>query len=327
MRDLEVLLNFLGLQLQAALLELQLLLLHHHQRVLGLLLRLLLLGLLLVHLQRLLRGLRHHPRQRLLNLRWQVFVFGRQGHTQLRLNLLAVLVARVLSNVRHKRGRDDRGLGVLPNAGRNQRVLHHRHVHRNVRLMVLVEERFNRVTLEERHVLGHRVTRLLVFWQGHKFVGVFDAQNLQHVAVQLGHVVDVRRSLCHLHDRLILDDPLAHSSRVGVADGNHVYMVVVFLLGGCAPNVGLVVVRWLRVVTDDCRQQPQLLLERVVQSGLNRRHNLELALQQGQRSAYRRLTGHVANLHVRRGREPTTFLNNVVEQRVQNLAGLLVWQG
>ena len=56
--NLEVLLNFLGLQLQATLLELQLLLLHHHQRVLGLLLGLLLLCLLLVNLQRLLRGLR-----------------------------------------------------------------------------------------------------------------------------------------------------------------------------------------------------------------------------------------------------------------------------
>ena len=233
----------------------------------------------------------------------------------------------MLSNVRHKRGRDDRGLGVLPDAGRNQRVLHHRHVHRNVRLMVLVEERFNRVTLEERHVLGHRVAGFLVVRQGHKLVRVLDAENLQHVAVQLGHVVDVRGGLGHLHDRLILDDPLAHGGRVGVTDRNHIHMVVVFLLGGCAPNVGLVVVRWLRVVTDDCRQQPQLLLERVVQSGLNRRHNLELALQQGQCRAHRRLSRHVANLHVRRGREPTTFLNNVVEQRVQNLAGLLVRQG
>ena len=156
----------------------------------------------------------------------------------------------------------------------------------------------------------------MVFRQGHELVGVLDAQNLQHVAVQLGHVVDVRRSLCHLHDRLILDDPLAHGGRVGVADRNHIHMVVVFLLGGCAANVWLVVVRWLRVVTDDCRQQPQLLLERVVQSSLHRRHDLELALQQGQCCAHRRLSRHVADLHVRRGRKPTAFFYDVIQQSV-----------
>ena len=88
-------------------LELQLLHLHLHDGILRLLLLLSLLCFLLILLEQLLRGLCQHRRQpcfdfwghlnfftRLISLRWQL-------HTQCLFDLLAILEAQVLVDVRH----------------------------------------------------------------------------------------------------------------------------------------------------------------------------------------------------------------------------------
>ena len=298
--------------LQLALFKLQFLLLHLHHWVLRLLLRLLLGLLLLVNLQRLLGCLGKHLGQRLLNFRGKLLIVLGQGHTQLLFNLLAVQEPGMLGYVRHERGSYGLCIGVLPNGLHHYRVLGQGHVHRHVRLVVLVEERLDRFHLENCHVLPDRIDRLHVFWQRHKFGGVLYPQNLQHIAVQLGHVVNVRRRLGHLHDRLILHNPLAQSGCVGVADRDYVHMVVVFFLGFFSAFFWRVVVVRVRVVPNNRRQKPQFLFERVVQPRLNRRHHLQTTLKNCQRSAHRGVGRHVACLHIRRGRKVAPFLDDLI---------------
>ena len=61
-------------------------------------------------------------------------------------------------------------------------------------------------------------------------------------------------------------------------------------------------------------------------AGLDSPHDLELPLKQRQRRAHRRLGTHVADLHVRDGPQPPTFLGDLVEQCQQHLTRLLVWE-
>ena len=218
-------------------------------------------------------------------------------------------------------------LGVLADQLHDDRVLHGHRVHLDVCLVVLVEERLERFSFECGHVLRHRVFGFLVVRQGHKLVCVLDAQHLQHLAVQLGQVVDVRGHLCHLDDGLVLHNPLAHGGCVGVAHRDDVNVAVVFLLCAAVGLVWVVVVLGVCVVPNQPGQQLQLLLEAVVQPGLNCRHHLQLALKDGQGSAHGRLCAHVRDLHVRRGSKASAFLHDRAQQLVQNAAWLLVRQG
>ena len=167
----------------------------------------------------------------------------------------------------------------------------------------------------------------MVVRQGHELVCVLDPQDLQHLAVQLGQVVDVRGHLCHLDHGLVLHNPLAHGGRVGVAHRDDVNVVVVLLLGTPCGLVWVVVVLGVCVVPNQPGQQLQFLFEAVVQPGLDSRHHLQLALQEGQGRAHGRLCAHVRDLHVRRGGKAPAFFHNGAQQLVQNAAWLLVRQG
>ena len=192
--------------------------------------------------------------------------------------------------------------------------------------MILELERFERHAVDRIHILGDRVDRLLIVRQGNQLVWVLDAQNLQHAAMQLGQVVDVRRHLGHLNHGLVLHHALRHGGSVGIAHGNNVHVREVALLGFTATLLWLERILVWRVVSDDLGQQLQLLLERVVHTGLNSRHDFELALKQGQSRTDRGLARHIADLHVRSGREATALFNDIVQQRIKNLAGLFVRQ-
>ena len=189
----------------------------------------------------------------------------------------------------------------------------------DVGLMVLVEERLDRLAFEHRHVLGHGVAWLHVVRQGHELVGILDTQHLEHPTVQLGQVVNLRSHLRHLDHSLVLDNTLAHGGRVGVAHGDDVDVGVVFPFGfawGIA--VWVVVVVRVCVVLDYVGQQVQLLFEAVVHPCLHGRHDLELALEQGQCGAHRRLCAHVRHFHIGCCCEATALVNDLVQQARQN---------
>ena len=259
-------------------------------------------------------------------MRRQLLVFRWQGHAELLLNFLTVRKANVLGNVGHHGALDHRCLGVLANQLHDDRVLHRGHVYLDVGLVVLVQERFDRLALEHHHVFGHRVFGLLVVWQRHELVGVLDAQHLQHIAVQQRQVVNLGGHLRHLDDGLVLHHALAHGCRVGVRHRDDVYVAVVFCFGSAPATVWLVVVRWVCVVADEPGQQVQLLFERVVHTRLHSRHHFELALQQSQSCAHRGVGRHVGDLHIRSSCEAATFFNDSAQQLEQDRRRLFVWQ-
>ena len=82
--------------------------------------------------------------------------------------------------------------------------------------MVLILERLDRLLLEDRHVLCNRIVRLDVFRQLDDFVSILDAKHLQHLPVQLAHVVQVRGLLRQLKGCLILHHTLRHGGRIRV---------------------------------------------------------------------------------------------------------------
>ena len=229
------------------------------------------LGLAL--LQHLVCGLRHHARQRQLDLWRQLLVFGRQRHPQLLLDLLTIEVANMLCNMRHHGPLHLWSFGVLSHKLLHQRIVNHRHVHLDMRIVILVHKRLHWLHAQHRHVLGHWVFWLLVVWQRDQLVWILNAKNLQHPAVQLWQVVNVRSHLRHLNDRLVLHDTLRHRGSIWVAHRNNVYVLVVLVASGTCAVFWIKVVIWVCVVTNDDRQQAQLLFECVVQTGLYSRHN------------------------------------------------------
>ena len=234
----------------------------------------------------------------------------------------------MLVDVRHRSSLNGLRLRVHLHQLHDLRVLHRGHVHLNVRLMVLLDERFDGLADQQVLVLLHWINRHRIIFNRHKLACVFDAKNLDHLAVQHRQVVQLRRCLCKLEHSLILHNLLRHRRGVRIGHGDHVHQVVVFLTGGATRIHRLVVVVLGAVISDDSLEQLELLLHGKVQAGLNGCHHLERALQNRQRSADRGLRAHVADLHIaRRGKRPT-FLDDVLEQRIQNLTRFLVrqWQ-
>ena len=127
-------------------------------------------------------------------------------------------------DVRHACGHHLLCLGVLPHDSHDLGILRHRHMHLNVRLMVLEDERLEWLALQDVHVLRNWILGLHVVWQRHELLGVLDTQNVQHGTVQLREVVNLRGHLRHLDHSLILHNPLAHGRSVGVTDRNDVYV-------------------------------------------------------------------------------------------------------
>ena len=82
--------------------------------------------------------------------------------------------------------------------------------------MVLIQERLYGLLLEDCHVLAYGVLRLDVARKLDDVGGVLDAKNLQHVPVQLAHIVELGCLLRHLQCGLVLHHTLSHGGCVGV---------------------------------------------------------------------------------------------------------------
>ena len=317
----------LCLELEVLLLELQFLHLHLDNRVLHLLLVLLLLNLLRIALSDLRTGLRRCNSDLVSHFRGHLLVllFARQ-HANLLLHLTAVLQRNVLVDVRHGCGHDHLSLRVHLHELLNLRILYRGHVRLDVRLMVLLNERLDRLHRQQVLVLLHGVRGHHVVFNRHQLGGVLDAQHLDHLAVQQGQVVELRSSLSQLKCSLILHDLLRHRGCVRVADRDHLHHVVVRPLGLGSALFRLVAIVLGGVVGNDALEEFELLLHREVHPSLHSAHHLERTLQQRQSRAHRSLSGHVAHTHIASGRERPTLVDDAIKQRVQSLAWLLVGQ-
>ena len=105
-----------------------------------------------------------------------------------------------------------------------------------MRFVVLISKRFNRLTTKDIHVLRHRVLRFLIPRQCNQFVCVLDTQHFQHLPMELRQVINLRGTLGQLNSRLVLHDPLRHRSGVWITDRNYLYRVVVSLLDRPVPT-------------------------------------------------------------------------------------------
>ena len=166
--------------------------------------------------------------------------------------------------------------------------------------------------------------RLLVIIQRNQLGGILNAQDFKHLPVQVGQVVQLRRTLRQLHHRLILHNLLRHGGSVGVGHRDYSDEIVVAFLGPGRAILGFVVVGLGGVVADNVPQQDELLLHGVVNAGLNSRHHLKSPLQNSQRRTNRAVGRHVANLQISSASEATTFFDDGTKQRVQDLRRLLV---
>ena len=63
----------------------------------------------------------------------------------------------MLCKVGHDGPLNKGSLGALPNYLGYRRVLHHGLMHCNMRFVILVGERFDRLSFDNHHVLSHRV--------------------------------------------------------------------------------------------------------------------------------------------------------------------------
>ena len=138
-----------------------------------------------------------------------------------------------------------------------------------MRLMVLVQERFDRFHGKHRLVLRHRVHRLHVLFHRHKLVRVVYAQHLKHTPMEHGHVVYLGGLLRQLYDRLVLDNFLRHCGRVRVRHGYDINQAVIGFPRPFVPRVGVVVVIFRGILRYNALQQLQLLLHGVVDAGLD----------------------------------------------------------
>ena len=303
----------------------QFLLLHLDDGVLSGLLRLLLRRLILVCLKDLLGSGSGQTRNLQFSVLFHLRVRGRVRNTGSILDLFAVLEAHMLHDVSLHRRHHALCLRVLPHKLSDLRVLQRRGMHRYVRIMVLWEERFDRFAVENVDILTNRIDRLLlVSIHRHKFVRVLNTENLQHLPVQVGEVVNLRSALGHLHDGLVLHNLLGHSGGVRVADGDNGNKVVVALLGLRSAFLGLVRVLVGGVVADDILKKPELLLHRVVDARLNGRHHLQSTFEDGEGRANRRISRHIRHLEVCSARKTPPFVHDGAEEGVQDLARLLI---
>ena len=200
-------------------------------------------------------------------------------------------------------------------------------MHSDVGIVVLIDERFDRLAIQERHVLADRITRLHIICDGHQLLCVLDTQNLQHLTVQLRQVINLWGTLCQLDRSLVLHDPLRHRCAVGIADRNNLHQSVVAALGPTVATGRVILIVLRCVVPNDRSQQLELLLHRSVYPRLNRTHGLQRALKQRQGSAHRGVTRHISDLHVTDGPQTPRLICDLVQQRQQGLARLLVRQG
>ena len=316
--------EFFLFDLSLAVLDVQLALLDDRERVLSLCFGLCSLCLSHTLLQQLGSGHGHSAGQLDLHVLGQRLTFRRQRYTQRSLDLLAVLIGEVLGDVRGDCALNSPSERRLSDHLHDLRVLHRGHMGSDMRLVVLVQERLDRLLLQDGHVLGNRVHRLDVFRKLDDVCGILNTQHTQHLLVQLAHVVQLWCLLSQLQRRLVLHDALSHGRRVGVRHRDDIHPTVEVFLAVRA-LIHLVGVLFRHVVVDHPGEDAEFVLHRSVQAGLNTGHNFQAALQQGQRRTHRGLGAHVAYLDVSHRADATAFLDDVTKQLVQNPARLLVW--
>jgi hypothetical protein len=167
---------------------------------------------------------------------------GGQRHAHLVFDRPAVGHGNVLGDVGLGGGHDAGGVRVLPHELHDLGVLHRRRMDFDVGFVVLVEERPDRLAREDRHVLGDRVHRLLLFRGRDDLADVLQPEDAQHLPVQLRHVVHLRRLGGELQRRLVLHHPLRHRRGVRVGDRQHVDPAVIILGAGGAGLIDLILV-------------------------------------------------------------------------------------
>ena len=290
----------------------------------SLLLRHLLLSLLLALLQNLGRRRCCQPG----NLQFRVLVHfrvrGRVGHTSRVLDLLAVGECHVFRDMCRHGSHHGLRSRALAHDLLDLWVLNSRHVHGNVGVVVLVDERLDRLAVDNVHVFRHGVCRLEVVVDGDELLCVAHAQHVQHLPVQVRQVVELWSPLGHLHDGLVLHDLLRHCGGVRVAYRDDINRVVVVLLGATRAVLGVVLVVVRSVVPDDVLEQPELLTHRIVDARLHSGHHLQRTFEDGEGGPYRRLRRHITDLEVSSAGEPTPLVHNSAQQGVEDLARLLV---
>ena len=96
----------------------------------------------------------------------------------------------------------------------------------DVGFVVLVQEGFYWLAINKGHVLADGVNGFHVVFHRHDTLGLLNPQNLNHLAVQEGHVIHVGRRGAELQGRLILHNPLRHRTGVGVGDRDNINTVI-----------------------------------------------------------------------------------------------------
>ena len=206
------------------------------------------------------RALRDQPGDLDFDILGELGIWGGQGHANLFLYLTAVLECQMFGNMRHCLCLHLLSHGVLSNLGGDGRILHERSVSADVGFVILVDKRFGWLSVEECHVFADWIFWGLIVFRRNQFVCVGDTQHLNHLAVELGQVVDLRGLSGQLHHSLILHDPLRHRAGVGIRDRDHLDHVVIRLLGLAVTFNWIVVVLLRGVVADDLFEQFKLLL-------------------------------------------------------------------
>ena len=189
--------------------------------------------------------------------------------------------------------------------------------------MVLVQERPYRLLLEHGHVLTDRVLRLNVARKLDDIGSILDAENLEHVPVQLAHVVELWCLLCHLQCSLVLHDALGHGGSVWIRYRDDIDSVVK-VLKAIEVAIWIVLVLLIHEVLDDASDEAELLVHRRMDTSLNARHDLHVALEQCKGCANRCLSVHVADLHVGNGADASTLFDEICQELVQDARWFLV---
>ena len=100
-------------------------------------------------------------------------------------------IPHALVDVSHRRCHDCLRLWVHLHQLLNLRILDCSHVRLDVRLVVLLNERLNRLARQQILVLQHRVYRHQVVFDRHQLGCILDTQHLDHLTVQQGQVVQL----------------------------------------------------------------------------------------------------------------------------------------
>ena len=196
----------------------------------------------------------------------------------------------------------------------------------DMRLVILNLISLGRLHVRQVHVLRDGIQQRGIILFGDDLLHILDAKDFQHLSMQLGQVVELRRLGGELDCSLILHHSLRHGGRIRIGDRDHVNAVVE--VRPLAPlnrsEINLVAIR--SAVANDANQDRELILKRCVESGLDSRHHLHRPFHDGKRCAYRRLRIDISNLSISNRSETTTILHHISKKLEQRLRRLLVWQ-